>query len=189
MYGSESELEDSGDEAGNTAPSRSTKRKGDVGGARLRIDGDDPMDLLSGAATRVTSTCSMNMLMSPMLRLSAIDDAGKKRKKPGQDASRFKTDVESGKMMIDDESGEEDVNMNQDVAGTAYRESMTSADGFTRGPNGRVKFNKDTKKRRRDAEGDEDVEMADAQSGPAKKEKRRTEPRLGHEFKAKVSPK
>lgn len=74
-----------------------------------------------------------------------------------------------------------------DVAGTAYRESMTSVDGFTRGPSGRVKFNKDTKKRRRENdEADvEDVEMADGE-GTNKKNKRRTEVKLGQEFKAKV---
>lgn len=89
-------------------------------------------------------------------------------------------------MVLADADAEGDVDMEDDVAGTAYREALTSTDGFTRGANGRVKFNKDTKKRRRDA--DEDVEMGDAQTvPPAKKDKKRTEPRLGHEFKAKVS--
>jgi ribosomal RNA-processing protein 12 len=78
------------------------------------------------------------------------------------------------------------------VGGSAYRESITSVDGFTRGPNGRVKFNKDTKKRRHDNnnEMDEDVEMADADGAAAvkgKKAKRQVEVKLGHEFKAKVS--
>lgn len=74
-----------------------------------------------------------------------------------------------------------------DVAGTAYRESITSVDGFTRGANGRVKFNKDTKKRRRENdEAEEDVEMADGDKG--KKSKRKSsEVKLGHEFKAKVN--
>ena len=65
---------------------------------------------------------------------------------------------------------------------------MTSVDGFTRGPNGRVKFNKDTKKRRRENEDEDgDVEMADGAAASAtKKNKKRTEPKLGHEFKAKV---
>lgn len=116
-----------------------------------------------------------------------LDDAGKKRKKPGQDASRFKTDVETGKMVIGEGSDEEDTNMEEDVEGTAYRETITSADGFTRGPNGRVKFNKDTKKRRREAEADEDVEMGETQAMPAKHAKRRSDAKFGHEFKAKVS--
>lgn len=90
-------------------------------------------------------------------------------------------------MILDENDDEEDVNMAEDVEGTAYRETITSADGFTRGPNGRVKFNKDTKKRRREADGDEDVEMGDAQAPPAKKEKRRSDGKFGQEFKAKVS--
>lgn len=94
-------------------------------------------------------------------------------------------------MMIDSGS-ESDAEANAkragaDVAGTAYRESMTSVDGFTRGANGRVKFNKDTKKRRRENEEvEEDVEMADGDKG--KKHKRKPSAvKLGHEFKAKVN--
>lgn len=91
-------------------------------------------------------------------------------------------------MVLGEDSDEHDVNMEEDVVGNAYRETLTSADGFTRGPNGRVKFNKDTKKRRREPDGaDEDIEMADAQAAPAKREKHRAEPKLGREFKAKVS--
>ncbi len=83
----------------------------------------------------------------------------------------------------DDSSGE---NMGEDVVGTAYREAFTSADGFTRGPNGRVKFNKDTKKRRRE-NNDEDVDMADGEAGTGGRgAKRRSEVKFGQEFKAKV---
>lgn len=115
----------------------------------------------------------------------ALDAGGKKRKKPGQDAAQFKTD-EEGKMVIDNEDEDGDAQMEEDVEGAAYREAITSADGFTRGPNGKIKFNKDTKKRRRDnADVDEDVEMADA-GAPSKREKRKHDPKLGHEFKAKV---
>ncbi|KAH9951521.1 ribosomal RNA-processing protein 12 [Amylocystis lapponica] len=136
LYGSESEIDDSEDE--------------------LRIDDDEPMDLLQGAASRVTNTAST------------------KRRKPGQDAARFKTDGDTGKMVVDDDSPDEDADAA--LAGDAYRETITSADGFTRGPNGRVKFNKDTKKRRREAEeADEDVEMATGMRYV----------KLGHEFKAK----
>ncbi|KAI0644687.1 NUC173-domain-containing protein [Trametes meyenii] len=170
LYGSESELEDSDDENA-LAPNAPPKRKGQEAGARLRVDDDEPMDLLSGAASRVTTA-----------------NAGK-RKKPGQDAARFKTDGDTGRMVIDEESDEEahDNATTEDVAGAAYRESLTSVDGFTRGPNGRVKFNKDTKKRRREAEADEDVEMADmdAIQKPGKKSKKKVEPKLGAEFKAK----
>ena len=113
-----------------------------------------------------------------------------KRKKPGQDAARFKTDEDTGKMVIDDSDDDGDAAAGgEDVEGNAYREALTSADGFTRGPNGKIKFNKDTKKRRREnEEADEDVEMADAdgQQKGGKKNKRKTDPKFGHEFKAKV---
>lgn len=54
MYGSESEIEDS-DEDTHIA----TSEKKSIGqGARLRLDDDEPMDLLQGAAVKITSrTC------------------------------------------------------------------------------------------------------------------------------------
>lgn len=120
------------------------------------------------------------------------DTQANRRRKPGQDAERFKTDADTGKMVINEDS-DSDIEVSsrkaaKDVAGSAYKESMTSVDGFTRGPNGRIKFNKDTKKRRRENEDvDGDVEMADGvAAGATKKNKKRTEPKLGHEFKAKV---
>lgn len=54
LYGSESELADSDDE--DEPEQGSSKRKGKDTGARLRVDDDEPMDLLSGAASRITST-------------------------------------------------------------------------------------------------------------------------------------
>ncbi|KAF8973157.1 NUC173-domain-containing protein [Flammula alnicola] len=172
LYGSESELDDSDDE--NEAPAAGSKHKNTAQGVRLRMDDDEPMDLLSGAATRVTNAKS------------------NRRRQPGQDASHFKTDEETGKMIIDADSDAEEAaaqNPALDVAGSAYRESITSVDGFTRGPNGKIKFNKDTKKRRREEDAIQDVEMADAEeltSTKAKKSKKRDEPKFGHEFKAKV---
>jgi ribosomal RNA-processing protein 12 len=89
-------------------------------------------------------------------------------------------------MIIDASDSDDDNVAAPDVAGTAYREALTSVDGFTRGPGGRIKFNKDTKKRRREnAVEDEDVEMAEEE--PAKPaSKKRGEVKLGHEFRAKV---
>jgi ribosomal RNA-processing protein 12 len=53
LYASESELDDSGeDEEEKAAPTG--KRKGGDFAARLRLDDDEPMDLLSGAASRIT---------------------------------------------------------------------------------------------------------------------------------------
>lgn len=115
--------------------------------------------------------------------------AGKKRK-PGKDAAQFKTDEETGKMVIDEGADEEEEAAGDNVEGAAYKESLTSVDGFTRGPNGRVKFNKDTKKRRREEAADEDVEMADPDAAPTTNKKprgKKQEKPVGHEFKAKVS--
>ena len=53
LYGSESELGDSDDEMPSAQQQRGGKRKD--GGARLRVDDDEPMDLLAGAASRITS--------------------------------------------------------------------------------------------------------------------------------------
>lgn len=93
-------------------------------------------------------------------------------------------------MIVNDGDSDEDAApAGEDVVGTAYREGIQSADGFTRGANGRVKFNKDTKKRRRENADDEDVEMADADGNnttPGKKAKRKPSEKLGKEFKAKV---
>ena len=66
---------------------------------------------------------------------------------------------------------------------------MTSVDGFTRGPNGRVKFNKLTKKRRREDAQTEDVEMEDGENQTKHKaQKLKADKKFGHEFKAKVCP-
>jgi ribosomal RNA-processing protein 12 len=56
LYGSESELDDS-DYERTTEPSHTqAKRKGKAASARLRVDDDEPMDLLQGAASRITGT-------------------------------------------------------------------------------------------------------------------------------------
>lgn len=113
------------------------------------------------------------------------DAKGSKRLKGRRDSSHIKTD-ESGKMIIDEsDSDTNDGAAEEDVAGAAYREALTSADGFTRGPSGHIKFNKDTKKRRREnAVEDEDVEMGEAES--AKPGKKQSGGRIGQEFRAKV---
>lgn len=98
--------------------------------------------------------------------------------------------------MIIDGNSDSDLEEEEDVeaaagralAGSAYQEAITSVDGFSRTPSGRVKFNKDTKKRRRE-EGAMDIDVDDHEpaSGKVKKTKKRVEFKFGHEFKAKVS--
>ena len=129
-------------------------------------------------------------LVRTRLIFKILDSKGKRRRKPGQDASHFKTD-DNGKLVIDsDGSDDDEANAQEatDVAGTAYREKITSVDGFTQGRNGKIKFNKDTKKRRLEAANMEDVEMADVDESTSKSKKmKKSEVKLGHEFKAKVS--
>lgn len=122
-----------------------------------------------------------------------LDVKSAHRRKPGQDAAHFKTDENSGKMVIDDSDSdngnEATAGAEEDVVGNAYKESLTSVDGFTRGQGGRIKFNKDTKKRRKeDIDIDDDIEMADGENINTKRKNKKTNegPRLGHEFKAKV---
>jgi ribosomal RNA-processing protein 12 len=54
LYGSESEDEDEDEENESNAHTKTLKKASEYG-ARIRADDDDPMDLLSGAASRVTS--------------------------------------------------------------------------------------------------------------------------------------
>ncbi|KAI6040319.1 armadillo-type protein [Pisolithus marmoratus] len=167
LYGSESEYEDTDDESQvdrHTVPKTKSQH-----GVRLRADNDEPMDLLKGVASRVANA------------------QGNRRRKPGMDANRFNVDSDSGKIVIPAEESDSDIEVStRKAAGGAYRESITSVDGFTRDAKGRVKFNKDTKKRRRgNADEDGDVEMVDDTVESSKKNKRRSEVKLGHEFKAK----
>ena len=118
-------------------------------------------------------------------RISPVGAKGSRRSKHRQDGDHFKKDEETGKMIIEESDTDVDGVPEPDVAGTAYREALTSVDGFTRGPGGRIKFNKDTKKRRREnAVEDEDVEMGEAE--PTRPGKKRSDVKLGQEFRAKV---
>lgn len=53
LYGSESEIEDSDED--DDGAEASGRRKDVAGGARLRIDADEPLDFLQGAASHITS--------------------------------------------------------------------------------------------------------------------------------------
>ncbi|KAF8521281.1 NUC173-domain-containing protein [Hysterangium stoloniferum] len=175
LYGSESEIEDdSDDDAGDHPQSHHATGKGRGArhekGVRIRVDDDEPMDLLHGAADKLTS------------------GSKNRRRKPGRDASSFKLDETTGRMIIEEKDEDIEISAGDELAGEAYRETLTSVDGFTRGPNGRIKFNKDTKKRRHanEAHEDDDVEMADAtRPATTANKKRKKDPKLGHEFKAK----
>jgi ribosomal RNA-processing protein 12 len=65
LYGSESELDDSDDDdAQRGRPTVPAKKKGAEHGARIRIDDDEPMDLLEGAASRITRMSSFGFFIS-----------------------------------------------------------------------------------------------------------------------------
>ncbi len=69
LYGSESEL-DSDEEEDQPKPSKSkAQNQRKFEGARLRVDNDEPMDLLQGAATQVTSRSSIWVRFCYMLTL------------------------------------------------------------------------------------------------------------------------
>ena len=60
LYGDDSDSEAEGDEVEESV--RGRKKRGDVqGGARLRVDNDQPMDLLESAMTQVTSEVELSI--------------------------------------------------------------------------------------------------------------------------------
>jgi ribosomal RNA-processing protein 12 len=129
---------------------------------------------------------------------------GARRRKPGQEASKFKTDDDTGKMIVADSDSDLDVaviegkkrpSLNDALAGAAYKETLVSVDGFRRNPNGTIKFHKDTKKQRKeeiDMDVDMDMDPEDAAGnkrsgvGPQRTPKKKPA-KIGQEFKAKVS--
>ncbi|KAG9002109.1 hypothetical protein FRB90_011442 [Tulasnella sp. 427] len=175
LYGSDSDTSDNETEAEQRRKAKiavSTAAKAKQREPRLRMDDDVPLDLIHGTAAHISTA------------------TGVKRRKPGQDAARFKADGETGKMVIEDEDSqihaaeEDEEDVGDDVAGAAYMDQMVSVDGFTRTPTGAVKFHKNTKKRRAMENDDGDDEVADAGAKDKKSRKTRVI-KLGREFKAK----
>ncbi|KAF8748955.1 NUC173 protein [Rhizoctonia solani] len=182
LYGSDSDSSD-GDSETESKPSTAQKAKDrsnsdgkkQKSGMRIRLDNDEPMDLLHGSAARLTTGSAMSA----------------RRRQPGHEAAKFKTDASTGRMVVEESSDEDEQDAGDDVAGAAYREMLTSTDGQTRDSSGKVRFAKDTKKRRAlEREDADDVEMADgtdaglARESPKKKSKRNVI-KVGGEFKAK----
>ena len=65
----------------------------------------------------------------------------------------------------------------------ALYEGLRYVNGFTRGPNGKVKFHKDTEKRRREEMSEDGVDKADtALEERASKSKKRNEVKVGQQF-------
>ncbi|CEL62196.1 Ribosomal RNA-processing protein 12 OS=Saccharomyces cerevisiae (strain ATCC 204508 / S288c) GN=RRP12 PE=1 SV=1 [Rhizoctonia solani AG-1 IB] len=183
LYGSDSDASDADSDA-ESKPAKGQKPKDksksdsriQKSGMRIRLDNDEPMDLLHGSAARLTTGSAMSA----------------RKRQPGHDAAKFKTDASTGRMVVEESSDEDEQAAGDDIAGAAYREMLTSTDGQTRDSSGKVRFAKDTKKRRamEREDADDDVEMADGTEGglakesPKKKNKRNVV-KVGAEFKAK----
>ena len=177
LYGSASEESDNEEVERAVANKKGQQktRKGQDNGAFIREDEDAPMDLLDRSiAGRVTGQ----------------NPAATKRRQPGQDAADFKTDKESGRMIIDEDGSEaEGPTTNDILAGSAYQTALTSVDGMSRDARGRLKLNK-ANKRGRAIEAENDVDMLEGimdDDKDRKKKAKRTPEKLGSEFRSKVS--
>lgn len=148
-------------------------RKGKDTGAFIREDDDAPMDLLDRSiAGRVTGQ----------------NPNANKRRRPGQDAADFKTDKESGRMIIDEDGSDQEPSAGDVLAGSAYQTAITSVDGMSRDARGRLKLNK-ANKRGRAVEAENDVDMLEGimdDDRDRKKKARRVPEKLGTEFRSKV---
>lgn len=129
-------------------------------------------------------------------KVSAADpSAASRRRKPGQDASHFKTD-KTGKMIINDanDSDEEQQQtqypkIHDRLAGGAFMANQTAVDGGIRDARGGLKFTKNTK-RAREAERENDVMGMDLDEVMGEKKvqkKKKAVTSLGEEFRSKVS--
>ncbi|TIB75691.1 NUC173-domain-containing protein [Wallemia mellicola] len=172
LYGSESEIEASDNEEENTKKGTSKRGKKQQEDTYIREDEGELVDLLD---------------KSVVGRLSTYDPSKVKRKLPGQDAQKYKTDDVTGKLIIEDEDVAIDQNQDEGdkLAGEAYLENLEGEDGITMGKDGRVRFNK---KRDRG----QDVEMQEAGAGSdddnsskKKKKNRQGTVGVGKEFKSK----
>ncbi|PWZ01178.1 NUC173-domain-containing protein [Testicularia cyperi] len=147
-------------EAGGKKERRRAKQQDE---AYIQADDDDdiPMDLLDRSATSKISLSNPNA--------GAGGAGGKKKKQPGQEASKFALDEATGRMLIDDDEqangngaggrkrvsfatgaggGDQDEAIDEDGAGTAYLNAGMGVDGMKTVRGGAVKFNKNNKRSR-----------------------------------------
>ena len=182
LYGSASEESDDEEVAPTAATTKrgqqqaQNTRKGRDTAAYLHEDEDAPLDLLDRSiAGRVTGQ----------------NPNATKRRKPGQDAADFKTDKETGRMIIDEDGSDAEgaaPSTGDLLAGSAYQTAMTSVDGMSRDARGRLKLNK-ANKRGRALEAENDVDMLEGimdDDGDRRKKTKRVAEKLGSEFRSKV---
>ena len=118
------------------------------------------------------------------------------KRKPGEDASIFKTD-KSGRMLIA-ESDDSNSDNDRKVEGSAFVSAQRGVDGQTRGAGGTVRFSKNTKRAREEEAGMDidDVDDRPRSAGGVKtkvkaeaakdRRQKKMKARLGEEFRAKV---
>lgn len=181
LYGSASEDESEDDDMRAPAAKTSRQVKGkaaDRATAFIQEDEGVPMDLLDRSiAGKVT-------------RFDPNDS--KKRRLPGQDAGKFKTDQDTGRMIIEESEDEEAPaaapSTEDRLAGSAYQVARTAVDGMVRDARGNVKFNKNTK-RGRALEQENDVDMLegimDDDSSRKKPKSGKKAEKLGSEYRSK----
>ena len=199
LYGSDSDasqVESDQDDA--AVPATAVSKKGrkkqqkERGQAYIVEDDDEPMDLLDRSAA-----AGSVLTRRPNAAQGQSSGQGKKKE-------HFRSDAETGKLMIREDGDESDEGgqgeqMDVDGAGDAFTAKERGADGFKIGKGGSVRFNKNTKRMRADEA--EWEEMLDEAEGGRKrsgdkaedgdKRRKRTKQQkpaktpIGAEFKAK----
>ncbi|KAK3817547.1 MAG: hypothetical protein J3Q66DRAFT_369382 [Benniella sp.] len=159
LYGSESDLSDDDDDqeeddtTGKTTQKKSNKKKQGAD-AWIKEDGDTPLDFLDRTVvSRATASHPSTQVAPEVKDLSSAFNTsnGKLSDSDGAD--------EDSDEKVDQET------MDLDQAESNYLESLKSADGFTRGQGGKIRFNKTN---RRGAQGkDEDMDMDMEMAGGA----------------------
>jgi ribosomal RNA-processing protein 12 len=152
IYGSESDMSDDDSDDGGHEQKRSggkhtkeskrvSKRADAVAQEYLLQDDDQPMDLLDRGAIADAS-----------ISFNRRGDSGRKRREPGQEASRFTLDEATGRMVIEDEENgeaatEEGAQIDVEGAGRAYLDRERGTHGLTT-KDGVVRLNKNNKRNR-----------------------------------------
>lgn len=202
LYNSDTEDESSDDEevvrGKNGRPIKPLAKKGKekpVQGQYIRNEGDQPMDLLSRSIAGGISReyhwdriINLGVLIRLFPFIGSDPSNNKPKRKPGQDASHFKTD-KTGKIIIPNENSDDegDVPASRNVEGTAFMTAQRGTDGSFRDAKGNLKFNKNTKRNRADEDMmDLDEVMGEKKGDSDKKKKKRALEKLGSEFKSKV---
>ncbi|ODN76332.1 ribosomal RNA-processing protein 12 [Cryptococcus wingfieldii CBS 7118] len=171
LYNSDSDIDSEDDEEKDAGrPQKGKKGKKADGDLYIRNDEDEPMDLLSRSIAGASNPAKES-----------------RRRKPGEDASKFQTD-KSGKLIIpadgpdDDERPSASASASADA--TAYLPNNT-ADGTHRDTRGNLKFNRNTKRAREEEKQMFEVFDEEDRIKAKVKERKKMRKTLGDEFKAK----